>query len=92
MNLEVIRADGDLKREVWNFSLNIGYDSPRIYFDYYAFQTRPTTRYKKWYSQTHWGRLEHRENNTNCPPLPSDVEAEMRKRYQETIMRIPITR
>lgn len=91
MRIEIIRPDGDLKREVWTFSLNISYSSPCIYFDAYSFQDKETKRHK-WVRQSHWERLDHRSNNIDNPPIPTDVEAEMRSRYQEAILTIPIVK
>ncbi len=88
----VTRFNGALKREVWDFYLNIGYSAPCIYFNSYSFQTKETTRHKKWVAQTHWERLDRRNNNIDNPPLPSDVEGEVRTRFQEYIMSIPIKR
>ena len=90
MRTEIIRPNGDLKREVWEFSLSVSYSSPYIYFDSYSFQTKESPRHKKWTRQTHWERLHRRDNNIDNPPLPTDVEAEMRQRFQEYIMTLPI--
>jgi len=89
MNLEIIRPNGDLKREVWNFNLNVGWTgSPCIYFSYYSFQARDTTQHK-WVKHTHWDRL-RRDNNIDSPPLPSDVEAEARAYFQKQVGELPI--
>ncbi len=90
MRVEIISPHGDLKREVWTFSLDVGYNSACIYFDGYSFQIKDSTRHKKWISQTHWERLFRRNNNIECPPLPADAENEMRTIYQAFIMIIPI--
>lgn len=92
MKIEIVLPDGDLKREVWDFSLSVGYSSPCIFFDAYCFQTKLSTRHRNWISQTHWQRLEHRNNNIENPPLPKEVEEEMRSRYQECIKEIPIVK
>lgn len=90
MRIEIIRPNGDLKREVWVFSLSISYSSPCIYFDAYSFQTKESKRHRNWVRQTHWVRLERRSNNIDCPSLPQDVEVEVRSRYQDYIMTLPI--
>lgn len=90
MNIEVIRPDGDLKREVWHFSLSIPYGNACIYFDDYSFQTRETARHKKWIKQTHWERLDRRTNNIGEPSIPSNVEQEIRTRFQQAILTLPI--
>ena len=90
MEIEIIRPNGDLKREVWHFSLSITIFSSCIYFDGYSIQTKESTRHKKWLPQTHWRRLDRRSNNIDNPPLPPNVEAEMRGLYQEYTMTLPI--
>lgn len=91
MRVEIIRPDGDLKREVWYFLLDVGYGGHgRIYLDHYSFQDRPSTRHRKWQSQTIWDRLDHRESNIEVAPLPKDVEAEMREAYRKYIDLLPI--
>jgi len=92
MRIEIIRPDGDLKREVWRFALIADWvNKAFISFEAYSFQTRETTRQRNWTRHTHWTRLERRVNNIDNPPLPQDVEAEMRSRYQEYIMTLPVT-
>ena len=87
MRMEIIRPSGDLKREVWDFSLISDWtERANIYFEAYSFQTKETTRQRTWRKQTHWTRHNRRENNITNPPLPPDVEAEMRSRYQEYIL------
>ena len=90
MRTEIVQYSGDLKREVWEFSLGIGHISPCIYFDHYSFQTRESSPHKNWVKQTHWARLDHRTNNIDSAPLPQEIESEMRSRYQEYIMKFPI--
>jgi len=91
MQTEIVRNNGDLKREVWVFTLYVSFSSPQIYFDSYSFQTKETNRQRKWVKQTHWERLDKWNNNIDSPPLPSDVENEARSRFQEAILVIPIT-
>ncbi len=87
--VEIIRANGDLKREVWGFAINIGYTNSSIYFDDYSFQTKESKRHH-WKRQTHWTRLMRRDNNIDNPPLPPDVVSEMQSYYQEYILTLPI--
>ncbi len=89
MRIEIIRPDGDLKREVWTYELAVSYFPAYIYFDHYSFQTRPTKRHN-WRTENFWSRLDHRNNTIQDPPHSDDVEAEMRKRYQDYIMTLPI--
>jgi hypothetical protein len=88
--VEVTRMNGDLKREVWNFTLSIDYGRSRIWFDSYSFQTKETSRKRRWIKQTHWDRLDRRNNNIETPSIPSDVEAEMRAQFQQYILTLPI--
>ena len=90
MRTEIIRPDGDLKREVWTFDLQLIYHLC-IYFDRYSFQTRETRRHK-WKVQTHWDRLNRRDNTIASPPLPPDVEAEVRPYFAEQVRALPIER
>jgi len=94
MQLVITRPDGDLKHEVWWFTLNIGWvGSPCIFFEGYSFETRDSLRHRKWVKQTHWTRLDHsRNNNITEPPLPPDVENEVRTRYQESITNLAIVK
>jgi hypothetical protein len=93
MNIQIIRPDGDLKREVWNFSLYISWGSDKkIYFDHYSFQTKESTRHRVWKPQTNWGRLTRQNNTIDEPPLPADVEKEMREKFSEMVKALPITR
>jgi len=67
MKTDIIQPDGDLKREVWSFELfNF---KPEIRLMYYSFQTRPSTRHKKWITQSHWDRLDQRYNSFAEPPI-----------------------
>lgn len=91
MRIEIVRPNGDLKREVWCFYLSIGYSSPCIYFDHYSFQTKETKRHK-WRRQTYWTRLERRYNNIDTPPLPSDVETEMRQLFANNVRELFIAK
>jgi len=90
MQTEIFRYNGDLKREVWRFDLSIGYSSPCIYFNSFSFQTKESPRHKKWIRQTHWERLNRRYNNIDNPPIPANVETEVRQRFQEHILTLPI--
>ena len=90
MNIEVIRPSGDLKREVWQFSLFVDFARSGIYFNYYSFQTKETTKHRNWTQQTHWTRLDRRSNNIPKPPLPSDVEKELRQTIADNFKEVPI--
>ncbi len=92
MRIVITRPDGDLKREIWTFSLRVEYSTPCICFEEFSFQTRLSTRHKKWTNQTHWQRIDPKKNTISCPNIPADVEAELRIRYQAMIAELPITR
>lgn len=92
MNIEIIRPNGDLKREVWCFSLQVYFSSDCIYFERFAFQTRENKRHKKWITQLNWERLNSKNSNMDNPPVSTDVEAELRKRCQEYVATLPITK
>lgn len=91
MNIEVIRPDGDLKRERWTFSLVVDWaNNGIIYLNTYNFETRETLRHKKWQKQTNWDRLDKRTNNIDSPPLLEDVITEARRFFAKQIEALPI--
>lgn len=90
MNIQIIRPDGDLKREVWDFALYVNFHPDCIAFNYYSLQTRETTRHRIWKHQTNWERLERRNRTIDKPPLPPDVEKEMREKFSEMVKALPI--
>jgi len=94
MRIEIVRPDGDLKREVWEFDLCLSYHPACIYFESYVLQTKESKRKRIWQGLTWWVRLPYHFKTNNIPiaPLPIDVEAEMRKRYQDYILTLPIVR
>lgn len=67
----IIEPDGDLKREVWEYSLDIDGGYFVIRLDHYAFQTRLSTRHRKWKSENEWDRLINRDNTMKDPPYSS---------------------
>jgi len=91
MNIEIIRPDGDLKREVWTFGLTIDFSGRNsITLQYYSFQTKGTKRHK-WKAQTHWERFDRRNNNIDIPPIPLDVDKEVHELYKQFIGTLPIS-
>ena len=90
MKAEIVRNIGDLKREVWVFTLSVGIGSPCIYFDYYSFQTRESTRHRTWVRQTKWERLDRRSNNIDKTSIPEDVKSEMYSQFQSQIKELVI--
>jgi hypothetical protein len=91
MRVEVIRPDGDTKREIWHFSLCIDIGGrDHIYFDRYSFQTKGSTRHRIWKTQRVWDRLDHRGSDIEAAPLPKDVETEVRSKLSEFVATLPI--
>ena len=80
MQIEIVRPDGDLKCEVWDFWLYIAFEDGNIYLDNYQFQTRESSRRKKWTTQTRWSRLEPRVSTVAKPTVPPDVADEVKTR------------
>ena len=88
---EVIRYHGDLKREVWRFFLYSYHPREEgIYLESYFFQEKDSPRRRKWSNQTQWNRFYRRENNITSPPIPPDVEKEVREYYKNLIDTLPI--
>jgi hypothetical protein len=91
MEIEIIKSDGDLKREVWKFKLFAD-----IYLPYqfkicaYSFQKRKTKRHN-WQKQTSWERWDKRRNTVEHPPLPSEIITEMRDKFIEMIQQLPVS-
>jgi len=89
MNIEIVRPNGDLKREVWSFGIGLDFHPPCIILARYSFQTKETKRHK-WRAETHWERYDRRNNNIPFPPIPLDVDKEIHARYQEYIATLPV--
>jgi hypothetical protein len=90
MEVEIIKPDGDLKREVWKFVFRDDYSAFRIVIGRYAFQVRETRRHK-WRVQTRWERWDKRMNIIDHPPLPAEVITEAKKKLVEMIEALPVT-
>jgi len=91
MRIEIIRPDGDLKREVWTFDVIIGWvQDGRIYLDSYHFEKRDTPRKRKWVVESHWERIEARRNLFAKPTVPADIELAVRNELAKGISSIPI--
>ncbi len=78
MNIEVIRAHNNLRRELWRFHLMVSPGISAIYFGRWLDQERKSTRHK-WTTLNQWSRLMRRDNTTDTPPLPNDVKEEARR-------------
>jgi len=90
MIIEITRGT-ELKREVWRFDPYIDYNKIGIYFMNYSQQHKDTARQKIWRIDGYYGRLNHRDNTITQPPLPKDVENEVRQKICEVIQKISIT-
>jgi hypothetical protein len=84
MRYTVVQPDGDLKREVWDFDLGVDYQI-KLRLDYFAFQTRPSTRHRKWQVENCWNRLTHRDNTIKSPPYSSEAVEEAKQYFIEQI-------
>lgn len=93
MHHEIVQMHGDLKREVWRFSLFVSWiNDSHIYFDSYLFQTRDSARKRKWDTEGVWNRLNKQYDNIKDPPLPSDVESQMREYFANAVRGLEIKR
>jgi hypothetical protein len=72
MRATIIQPNGNLEREVWEFDLETGFE-PHLRLMSFAFQTRPSTRHKKWINQNRWDRLDRRNNTITSPPYSAQV-------------------
>ena len=90
MRINILRPHGELKQELWEFDIGLNLHPPCIYLSRYTFQTRATTRHRKWRMETHWERFGRRNNNIPFPPIPLDVDKEVHAKYQEYINSLPI--
>lgn len=90
MRIEIIRPDGDLKREVWSFTLYVNYSQSCIYFNSYYFQTKESKRKRNWTNQSYWTKFFSRESNIPCPNIPQDIQEEIHNKYAEYVKTLPI--
>ncbi len=89
--LEIIRMNGDLNRERWFFSLVVDYSGRScIYLDAYSFETKESTRHRKWITQNMWNRLFPRNNTISEPPVSTEVEEEARRTFADRVKVLPI--
>jgi len=89
MRYSVILPDGDLRREVWEFTLSVGSARAIIWFDSFTLATRVTRRHR-WVTKSIWVRTVPRGNNTEKPAIPAQVEAEVRKYFADAISKVEI--
>jgi len=90
MQKEIIKSDGDLQREVWYFDLAMYSGTLQLFLSDYRLQIRRTNRCRNWDTQIHWSRLLPRDNDIKTPPLPKDVEREIRAYYEVQVTEMPI--
>ena len=80
MLIKIIVPNGDLKREVWEFTLSVTY-RVNLRFVCYAFEERETLRCRKWKPQSFWNVYFERESNIACPTVPLSVIELAKERY-----------
>jgi hypothetical protein len=90
MQKDIIRIDGDLKREIWYFDLTQFSGELTLLLSYYRKQTRRTNRCRNWDTQINWSRILTRDNDIETPPLPEDVEREIRAYYEIAMKELPL--
>jgi hypothetical protein len=90
MRVEVIRGN-ELEREQWVFTLSVDTQA-KIYFDSYIIGNRESIRHRIWRHQKIWNRIMSRDNTIQTPPLPQDVEVEMRINLSSQVKALPIQR
>jgi hypothetical protein len=89
MQKEIIRADGNLRREIWYFDLTSFSGRLTLMLSDYYVHTRKTTRCK-WGQEKHWNHIFQRDSDLKTPPLPKDVEREIRAYYSVAVDEMPI--
>jgi hypothetical protein len=87
--VEVVRADGDLKRSVWKFSI---WDLPRVHLDWYSEEMRATRRHK-FRSVRSYSRLDTNSYALRAaPPVPEGVLEDMRQQVLDMAQGSPYSR
>ena len=84
MRIEVYRYNSDLKRERWDFYLSIDHEV-RLFFDGFTFETKASTRHRKWKCQAKYNRLMKQESTLSCPRIPQDVISEVKSKINQSI-------
>jgi hypothetical protein len=80
MLIKIIVPNGDLKREVWEFTLSVTY-RVNLRFVCYAFEERETLRHRIWKTQSLWGTYFERASNIARPTVPLNVIEQAKERY-----------
>ena len=84
--------DGDLKKQTWDFWVSTYFETV-IYFERYASYEKPSNRHRNWNITAFWSRHSYEGHITiQVPPLPEDVESEVRAYFAEQIKALPIER
>jgi len=91
VRIEVVRNNGDLKRERWTFFLHIDYSRSVIWFERYVLEER-ATNHRIWQNKGLWDKIDEYHSTVQDPPLPADIEAEARQRFAEAVAKLPITK
>lgn len=85
MNIDIIRNHGNLEREEWRFTFSDEYSKPTIRFYYFSFQTKETTRKRKWVNQNHWDKYYERNNTMERPNVPEEIVADVKEQIKLNI-------
>lgn len=97
MNFKITRPNGDLKREVWTFSLRIEpylTNHDYIKWVYYQSQYKDNIRQRKWRVRGLWDSSDTRpwHSNIQDPPLPDNVKTEACENFAEQVKALEIRR
>jgi hypothetical protein len=75
--VEVVRSEGDLRREVWEFAC---FEFPKVVLDVYRDEDRSSRRHRKWRTLRRYQRLKYGnfygERIAEEPTIPNDVVEE----------------
>ncbi len=91
MRVTITRMDGDLKKQTWDFALFSENYPPIVRLEAYRQYELPSKRHRKWRVIARWGRFWYLDNMV-VPPLPEDVESEVRAYFAKQIKALPIER
>ena len=91
MHIEVIKPKGDLERERWRFYLSIDYRTT-LSFDTFIFETKESTRHRKWERQSYYDRTMRRESTIDRPEIPQDVLDTVKSEITQVINGLEVSR
>ena len=91
MRVEIIEPRGELGRHRWVFYLYVNPADAMLWLDYWAFETRPTSRHRKWTRQNFWDRMDKRANTMDTISVPSYVVEDLKAQLAAKIKELPIS-